>query len=253
MSTRRGTSRRSSPVTSSARWDILSEFPGAIPVYWDPALGIQFGTGSNVAQWSNQAPSPHANTHLAQASDALRPVRTAQDSRVNNEPTLDFSNAGAAARILLSPGAWGASIPQPFSFVLVALELAAAVGNRSIVDCVGATRSLIASSGTGSSVAIHSGVSFVVGTQSWATTAKIVIAEFNGVSSRTFVNRWNTADASGNPGSLGMNRVSIGGQSTPEYRGIVGYASAGNRLFTLAERQTIFQRLGARFNISVSA
>lgn len=209
----------------------------ASAVFWLRAdKGVTLATGK-VSAWADQSGAGDSNRNATQGTGANQPTFNAAESGYNNRDTVGpFTSNGQC----LNTGTWSASF-STFTYALVGHTAANgyfAFSQESdyCAPCVsvGGAATAFAGSGGASSISDSAGI---------ATAKAFFMTEFNGSSSKTFLNATGTATATGtlSASTLGNEAVRIGSYNTgssgafgvtriAELMAFSGQLSAGNKI-----------------------
>lgn len=208
------------PINALAAYDIIYTFPAAavappnlawLASFW--AGDIAATDGAKVAQWNDRTVNAR---HAVQATDANRPTYRAADGLFGGQAVLDFTTTTTR---LVTP-TWTSTQTQPTTIAVVASvpDLAGAT-QRIVVDGVDpAARNTVIRTGDGK---IGQFAGTAVGSATMSSAPHLIVAVFNGASSRVIVDGVETV-APINPGAQGMSGLTIGARVSTFVDGFAG-------------------------------
>lgn len=236
------------PATTLASFTPSSN---AKTVAWWNAQNITVATGASVV---TNLIAGDTNKDFIQATTTSQPTVTAIDADFNG---LQSISSGLAAKLMTARGTWTAAVAQAFTILVVAREVNAVAGNRSLHDCPGTTDRLTINSSGATAIPGIVGAALLNGSTGSQSSARIMVLDFNNTSSRVYVDS-STVFTSGTISSTNtLKNMALFGRTTPEYRGswaesmiIAGSLAAGT--LTQAELTQYVTFLATKYNRTVT-
>jgi hypothetical protein len=177
--------------------------------------------------------------------DGNRPVYISRDTAYGNRPTLSFTNS--SAQKLVNSG--NLALSQPFWTLAVGH---AANDTAGFADS--ATWSMYGSTVTTQEhLSLYAG-STLVGANAQVNIPRVMVAEYNGASSKGWAGQYTTPQVTGNPGANGISTLRIGGGIiTNALTGKVGLIAIFSGTSTTAQRKLAMRLAASAFKLSVVA
>ncbi len=186
-----------------------------------------------------------AGFELTEATAGNRPVFTPRNAAYGNRGTLDFT--AASSQRLANAGSL--ALAQPFWWLVV---------GHNVVDTSGfvesATTSIYAGTTTSNEyLSLYAG-SAKIGTAGSVTSPKVLVAEFNGASSKGWVGQYTTPQFTGqNPGSNGITTLRLGGGIVTNYMtGSIALVAGFSGASTTAQRKLAMRLAAAAYKLPVA-
>lgn len=226
---------------------------GNCVIWYRGDLGVTTTTGtSTVLTWADQSGTGDANKNLTAVNS---PTLKAGDTNYAGQTTLTFT---AASSTYMTSGSFLSAIAQPNTWVIIghtptslAYQIIIDANDRVSGQYVGRTNAantIIQSVGVGLSTA---------GT--WSAPS-VVLGEFNGASSKIFINNLTTAAITGNAGSgagSSENSLTVGSQDAAwgpvnYWDGSVAEIIGFSGLLSIAAKAQLRKYIQGRYGIPVT-
>lgn len=201
-----------------------------------------------VSSWTDISGSGDTARNAVQATGAIQPAYSASDAAFNGEPTVSFSRARGD---MLVTGAWSIAVAQGWTWIVVGKCIAGAADKYFIDSRLAATQYALI--GTDAGFYAYCGAASSSGVAT--TSASVMVARLNGVSTKFNVNT-NTAVTPGvSPGANTATGITIGnyaggGGFCPD--GAIAEIIAYSRLLSDAEVLDINAYASARYGVPIS-
>jgi hypothetical protein len=181
-------------------------------IWWLRAdLGVTLNSG-NVSAWADQSGRADSNRNANQATTGDQPPFNSTDASYNNKPTIGVFSSGT--RKLINPGAWSASY-TPYTMCVVGHTQNS--GNKYFTYGDGTHYGALLASGDFARLYGGNATNSVLaGSGSTSTAPCFIKGEWNGASSKVYVNATNTVTQSGtlDADSLGAVAMNVGSYPT---------------------------------------
>jgi hypothetical protein len=230
--------------------DVSPPLFSTLRAWYRADLGVTQVAGV-VSQWNDSSGAGDANRNLSQSTAASKPAFTASNANFNGKPTIDTDGVDD----FLDSGTFsGGAYAQPITMYIVARSNSLATG-PSLVDSPTVNRE-VPFIGGGGEVNMFAGAVITSAAGAWTNaTTHVTCFVWNGASSAAYVDRYNTATVTGNPGAASFDAIRVGytaagsRQFNGSYGEIIVYSGAHNA----TTRQSIMQGLGTRYGVTVTA
>ncbi len=210
------------------------------------ATNYWYVSNNPISAIADQSGTGDVNKNVLQATASAQPTLVLADSTANGQPTILFGCAIASLQALVS-GTWASALAQPSTWIVVAK------GANFYVDGIasGNRQALYSTSSTNLTAYAGSGLS---GTAANTANWHVYAATFNGASSNIYQDNSQTALASGACGAASLTGVTIGNafNVSDSLQGSLGTIEACSGVLSAANLQSEFERLGAKYGITVS-
>ena len=220
-----------------------------------PDLGITGGV--TASQWNDQSASADPNKNLVQSNFSQQPVVGTSPS-FNGAPTLQLQSLHS--QYMKSAGSWATQLAQASTWVVVANNTGSAASAQYLLDSddttTGQTITYVPSTTT-LSLSTFGGASIT--TTASLAGASGLLAEFNGASSKIYLNNFTTAlTTTGGPlGGASQGSMTLGSQNASSggpgsyWDGFVAEVIAYKRILSAAEKAQLRNYLNGRYGLSI--